>query len=253
MATIAVIGAGGPTGLECIRVLSSRGKLCRAIVREPSKYAEKFSSFPNVTVEKGDVTDPTSMKTAFGSVQKVVFAASASSYSGEGGPESVDHKGIINVIAAAKEVGGIDQIVLVSSRLVNPVNKWHPIRIILNNFKYSLMDEKFKGEEALRASKDENFSYTIVRPGGLTGGEGQKRQASHEPGAQYVVAVGAEGDCGASSSIHRNDVARVVFEALENKKAKGKTVEIVSRPKKEGDPEFKDRMKSIFDEILEDK
>ena len=45
------------------------------------------------------------------------------------------------------------------------------MRIILNNIKWSLMDEKLKGEEALRAS---GVPYTIVRPGGLTDQPGGK-------------------------------------------------------------------------------
>ena len=39
------------------------------------------------------------------------------------------------------------------------------MRVLLNNVRYSLMDEKLKGEDALRAS---GAPYTIVRPGGLT-------------------------------------------------------------------------------------
>lgn len=31
----------------------------------------------------------------------------------------------------------------------SPHNRWHPIRIMLNNFRWSLMDYKFKGKRAL--------------------------------------------------------------------------------------------------------
>jgi uncharacterized protein YbjT (DUF2867 family) len=37
--------------------------------------------------------------------------------------------------------------------------------VLLNNIRWSLMDHKFAGEEALRSS---GVSYTIVKPGGLT-------------------------------------------------------------------------------------
>ena len=39
----------------------------------------------------------------------------------------------------------------------------HPIRMILNNVRWGLMDAKFAGEELLRGSA---LPYTVVRPGG---------------------------------------------------------------------------------------
>ena len=45
------------------------------------------------------------------------------------------------------------------------------MRVLLNNVRYSLMDEKLKGEDALRSS---GAPYTIVRPGGLTNRPGGK-------------------------------------------------------------------------------
>lgn len=41
----------------------------------------------------------------------------------------------------------------------------HPIRIILNNVRWGLMDAKFAGEELLRKSA---VPYTVVRPGGCS-------------------------------------------------------------------------------------
>ena len=45
------------------------------------------------------------------------------------------------------------------------------MRVLLNNIRWGLMDEKLNGEEALRAS---GAPYTIVRPGGLTNQPGGK-------------------------------------------------------------------------------
>jgi hypothetical protein len=101
---------------------------------------------------------------------------------------------VVNTIEAAKAVGGVGRVVLVSSCLTTPKNRLHPLRILLNNVRWGLMDAKFKGEasssplfpaapgrssrvadpapsparageEALRAS---GLPYTVVRPGGLT-------------------------------------------------------------------------------------
>lgn len=74
-------------------------------------------------------------------------------------------QGVGNVVEASKVVGGVGRIVLVSSCLVTPANKFHPLRILLNITKWRLMDNKFEGEEALRKA---GVSYTIIRPGGLT-------------------------------------------------------------------------------------
>lgn len=47
------------------------------------------------------------------------------------------------------------------------------MRILLNNIRYGLMDNKLKGEDLLRQS---GAKYTIIRPGGLTSAAGGKEQ-----------------------------------------------------------------------------
>lgn len=244
---IAVVGAGRGTGLECVRLLAEEGKVkVRAVVRTPSKWEG-----PEVEVVKGDVTDLSSLKSAFNSCTGVIFAASASSYRGEGGPYAVDYQGLDNTAAAAAAVG-VQQLVMVSSRFVNPCNSFNPIRLILNNIKYSLMDYKFKGEQVLR-KRAHSIDYTIVRPGGLTGGEGpMARKTDVEPGTQFIVACGAEGDCSGGRSIHRRDVAAVVCEAFSTADARNKTIEIVARPLAEGDPSFGERLKDIYKSLPAD-
>jgi len=240
---IAVIGAGGATGLECVRKLVASGQSVRAVVRNVAKYEGKFEKAEAV---QGDVTHVESLTKAFSGCKAVIFAASASSYRGAGGPYEVDYLGVQKTIEAAK-AAGVQRIVMVSSRLVNPSNRFHPIRLILNNIKYSLMDYKFMGEEALRGC---GVEYTIVRPGGLQGGEGgtgMKPRAA--PGTEYIVAAGPEGDVGKASSIHRTDVASVVSEAIVSADANCKTIEIVARPREDSDPSFDDHLKEIFKSI----
>jgi len=72
-----------------------------------------------VTVLSGDVTDPSSL--SFPNAKAIVFACSAATYSG---PKTVDLGGLVNVINIAKERPKLPHIVLVTSRLVNPVNGW---------------------------------------------------------------------------------------------------------------------------------
>jgi len=238
---IAVVGAGGATGLETVKALLAQGKQVRCVVRNPEKYSGKFGT---AEVAKGDVTDEESLKEAFNGCHGVVFAASASTYMGPGGPHEVDYMGLLKTVNAAKEAG-VKRLVVVSSRLVNPINKWHPVRILLNNIRYSLMDYKFEGEEFVRKS---GLEYVIVRPGGLMGGEGQ-RPAKSEPGSEHILAAEAEGDLGSARSIHRGDVAAVVCEALFSDDAKNKTIEIVARPREEEDPRFEQRLTTMFDDI----
>jgi uncharacterized protein YbjT (DUF2867 family) len=242
-AMIAVIGAGGATGLECVRKLVASGQAVRAVVRSIAKYDGKFEK---AEVVQGDVTDVESLTKAFSGCKTVVFAASASAYRGAGGPYEVDYLGVQKTVEAAK-AAGVEKLVLISSRLVNPKKRFHPIRIILNNIKYSLMDYKFMGEEFLRGC---GLEYTIVRPGGLQGGEGgtgMKPRA--DPGTEYILAAGPEGDVGKATSIHRTDVASVVAEAVNSPEAKGKTIEIVARPREDSDPAFDDHLKAIFKSI----
>lgn len=241
---IAVVGAGGPTGLETLKALLAAGKTVRAVVRSPDKYAGKFDK---AEVVKGDVTDEESLKAAFAGCQSVVFAASASKYSGDGGPYQVDYLGLQKTTDAAK-AASVGRLVVVSSRLVNPINKWHPIRILLNNVKYSLMDYKFEGEQYVRKA---GLEYTIVRPGGLSGGGDGASQGNTAlaPGTQHIVAGAAEADLGKARGIHRADVASVVCEAIDSADAKNKTIELVARPREETEPSFADHLKTLFKDI----
>ena len=50
------------------------------------------------------------------------------------------------------------------------------MRLLLNNIRYGLMDQKLAGEEALRGS---GIPYTVVRPGGLGRTEGGKAKLAY--------------------------------------------------------------------------
>jgi uncharacterized protein YbjT (DUF2867 family) len=55
---VAVLGAGGGTGAECVAALAAAGTPVRAVVRDPSKHASSLSAKPGVEVVAGDVTSP---------------------------------------------------------------------------------------------------------------------------------------------------------------------------------------------------
>ena len=76
-----MIGAGGPTGLECVKRLAQLGRPVRAIVRNPEKYRDTFEKLGStVSVVKGDVEAPASLREALAGVQNIIFAASGKGY-----------------------------------------------------------------------------------------------------------------------------------------------------------------------------
>lgn len=97
MASTAVIGAGGPTGKECVKRLLELGQPAVAIVRDPESYKDAFGSNKNLTLLPGDVTDVASLKSAFkeGHAKKVIFAASGKTY---WSAKSVDEQVYIRIL-----------------------------------------------------------------------------------------------------------------------------------------------------------
>lgn len=82
MSTTAVIGAAGPTGLECVKRLLETGQPVVAVVRNPDKYKDTFPNDKNLQVKAGDVTDRQSLETVFEktNAKRVIFAASGKNY-----------------------------------------------------------------------------------------------------------------------------------------------------------------------------
>jgi uncharacterized protein YbjT (DUF2867 family) len=62
--------------------------------------------------------------------------------------------------------------------------RFHPVRILLNNIRWSLMDNKYASEQQLRQS---GIPFTIVRPGGLNNTPAGQQQL--QAGAGVVVSV----------------------------------------------------------------
>lgn len=215
-----VLGAGGPTGAECVkRLLEATSLPVRAVVRDPSKYVDKFpKDEPRLEVVAGDVTDQESLNKALQGAKGVIFAASGVGY---WSAKAVDYEGVVKTANAAKAAGGVQRVVLVSSMLSDPANRWHPVRILLNNIRYSLMDYKFQSEEALKHS---GVGWTVVRPGGLTTGERGKNVIAIDRDLKEEVGMG---------SIPRADVASVCVEALTNPKAANAKFSIYCRKKPE--------------------
>jgi uncharacterized protein YbjT (DUF2867 family) len=81
MSVNTVLGAGGPTGLECVkRLLEATSLPVRAVVRDPEKYREKLPQDPRLEVVKGDVTNVDSLRSAIKNSKGVIFAASGQGF-----------------------------------------------------------------------------------------------------------------------------------------------------------------------------
>ncbi|GIL51341.1 hypothetical protein Vafri_7348 [Volvox africanus] len=208
-----VLGAAGQTGLECVKRLLAVSDLpTRAIVRDPTKLAGALEPSDKLQIVHGDVTNPASLREVLQGARGVIFAAAGKGY---WSAADVDFKGVQNVAEVAKDVG-VERVVLVSSMLVTRKHWLHPIRILLNNLRFSLMDNKLKGEAALR---DSGIEHTIVRPGGLGSGLGGQ-----------CTFVAGQGDVMPLGNINRADLAAVCVEALTNPGAKNITLELIAKP-----------------------
>jgi uncharacterized protein YbjT (DUF2867 family) len=85
-----VLGAGGPTGLECVkRLLSVTSEPVRAVVRDPAKYKGTLPEDPKLEVVAGDVTDKNSLIKCLDGARGIIFAAAGKTYRS---PKDVDHK-----------------------------------------------------------------------------------------------------------------------------------------------------------------
>lgn len=226
-----VLGANGGTGLEIVNRLVeiSAGEVV-AVVRNPSKASSCLNTLaqsPNVTLVAGDVTDENSLKTLLPGAKAVFFAASGKGYQLA---IDVDQNGpalCAKVLTEAKEQKNC-RIVVVSSQLVHPTNRWSFIRGMLNTVvtglfrKQGLMDFKYKGEQLLRNS---GVGYVIVRPGRLVDG----------PAFQRVACVGqTNGSFMSGQESTRADTAAVCVAAAVSELTANTTFELATRvPTKE--------------------
>jgi glutamyl-tRNA reductase len=96
-APVAVVGAGGKTGKECVKNLLARGTPCRAVTRSGAA----IEGLEGAELLAADVTAAESLASAVRGAQAVIFASSASK--GGGKPVDVDYKGLVNVAKACLE------------------------------------------------------------------------------------------------------------------------------------------------------
>jgi len=209
-AVIVVIGARGATGkLVCSQAIKTEGvKEVRAVVR---RNDGTVPTDPKLKLIEADVlNDAAKMDEVLTGATHIIYAAAGTN---KETCIQVDNIGVAKVSEAAKK-HGLKRVILVSSQMVDPVNYWNFIRGFLNTLVWGIMDEKFKGENALKAS---GIDYTIIRPGQLVDGE---------VGATGKVVFGKTNSRFMGTPLCRNDVARTCLAAVFDDAFSGQTIEI---------------------------
>jgi uncharacterized protein YbjT (DUF2867 family) len=200
-----VVGATGQTGRRIVEQLVNRQIPVRAMVRDRTRAQEILPAAAEIVV--GDVLEPSTLRTAIADCTVVLSATGAAPSFNPFGPYQVDYEGTKNLTDAAK-AAQIQHFVMVSSLCTSQF--FHPLNLF-----WLILVWKQQAEQYLKRS---GLVYTIVRPGGL------KNNEEHPP----IVMSGA--DTLFEGSISRDQVAQVCIEALFQKTARDKVVEIVSRP-----------------------
>jgi uncharacterized protein YbjT (DUF2867 family) len=200
-----VVGATGQTGRRIVEQLVNRQIPVRAMVRDRTHAQEILPADAELVV--GDVLEPSTLRAAIVDCTVVLSATGAAPSFNPFGPYQVDYEGTKNLVDAAK-AAQIQHFVMVSSLCTSQF--FHPLNLF-----WLILVWKKQAEQYLQRS---GLVYTIVRPGGL------KNAEDHPP------IVMSEADTLFEGSISRDQVAQVCVEALFQKSARDKIVEIVSRP-----------------------
>ncbi|EFJ41522.1 hypothetical protein VOLCADRAFT_107678 [Volvox carteri f. nagariensis] len=214
---VLVAGATGGSGKEVVAALAAKNVPVRALVRDTSKAgSEGLAGLGSGTeLVRGDVFQFASLPPAMEDCTAVICCTGARDPRDPLGPFNVDYQGTLNLIAAAKQKG-VRQFVLISSigadDLLNPLNLF-----------WGVLFWKKRAEEELQRS---GLTYTIVRPGGLKTKLGQGEVAGN-------IVMGAPGTFGIppakkSGSILRSQVADVCVAALTEPAAANKVVEVIA-------------------------
>ena len=243
---ILIIGGNGRTGMAVAEQLATAG-LTTAVstrtgkdpfakIRLPPDVREKMQFYDSSATGGVDVRNMDSIVRALRDTGAgaVVYAASASRAGGNA--SEVDGTGPANVAQAIMTVGGDIRLVLISAlALDRPDSKSYQITNTMGGYIDKIMDEKYRGEEAVRTimkgkGKSAPGNYVIVRPGPLLSGKSKNGAADLELNQGDTVGGG----------LSRDELAGVVVGALvAGEVARGTTVECYrSRTATALQPEF---------------
>ncbi|WP_188204810.1 SDR family oxidoreductase [Desemzia incerta] len=205
---VLVVGANGKIGKQLVNLLNeSETHSVRAFVRKEEQAKELESN--GIETHLGDLEGSVSdLKEAVKGTDAVVFTAGFGGSTGADKTLLIDLDGAVKVIDAAKNVG-VGRFLMVSAFGADQREKW-------NEEIKSYYVAKYYADKELMQS---GLNYTIVRPGGLTDDASK---------GKVVVSDNMQLADSDDWTIPREDVAKVVFESLDNEKTYYKAFDLVS-------------------------
>ena len=201
---IAITGASGKTGYRITEEAVNKGIKVKQIVRKNSKVTENLKNTETfrISLDNKDALDK-----ALENVDALIIATGARASLDLTGPAKVDALGVYRQLQSCKRVG-IKRVILVSSLCTGKL--FHP----LNLFGLILIWKKI-GENFL---KNQNFDWTIIRPGGLK--EIEKIESENIDYTKENTQF--------KGSIPRRLVAKCCIDSLNNKQSINKIIEVTS-------------------------
>ena len=251
--TVAVIGAGGRTGMEVAQELARQGFSVATLTRTGKDPFQVIRLPPELKVlinhyaEPVNVLDTFTLENALRSVgaTAIIYCASASKQGGTA--EDVDDIGVGHVAAVAKVLKA--KLILISALAVDrPDSKSYQITNTIGGNYNGIMDAKRKGEDKVRSTLKD---YVILRPGVLLSGKTKNGAKDMEINQGDTIGGG----------LSRDELASVAVGALESGKT-GITVEVYRTSthaslqpdfaKTSGNEYYSDSYKGLFDTVMTD-
>lgn len=202
---VLVVGANGQIGKFLVKFLQESGNhSARAMIRneEQASYFEGLGAETVVVDLEGEIDQ---IAKAAEGVDAIVFTAGSGAHTGKDKTIMVDLDGAVKTIEAAK-AAGVKRFIMVSSFDTSR----EAIQSSPPSFAPYVAAKHYADEWLKRTDLD----YTIVHPGLLTNDDGTRT-------VQAAVKV-------ERGAVPREDVAQVIFAALENDNTIGKQFQVVT-------------------------
>jgi uncharacterized protein YbjT (DUF2867 family) len=204
--TVLIVGATGSIGRHAVAEALAQGYTVRALVRS----AARAHSLPDaVETVVGDLTAPDTLPPAVDGVDAIVFVHGSTT--SERDVRAIDYTGVAATLLA---LGGRRARIA----LMTAIGTTRP--------GVSYAEWKLRGERLVRASGN---PYTIVRPGWFDYNDDDQRRIVMLQGDTRQSGTPRDG------VIARDEIARVLIDALSSEAAEGKTFELVAESGPEQD------------------